>query len=1158
MTQFQQKEAGRARGMHGERRTVTVLFCDVAGSTAMAEQLDPEEWAEIMNDAFQHLTAPVEKYEGKVARLMGDAILAFFGAPVAHEDDPQRAILAGLDIVESIGPFREEIKTEYGLDFNVRIGINTGPVVVGEVGSDFAGEYTAMGDAVNVAARMEQTAAPGTVQVAENTHALVEPLFEFESLSGIEVKGKGEPVPAYRVISPKDTPGRLRGIEGLDAPLIGREHEVDTLRRIITEVGEGRGQIVCVVGDAGLGKSRLLAELRAEWEGQTNGHGPWTESRGISYETTRPYGQFQQRVRQLFGVLENDPPEVVREKLSRPPEGFREDLPVLVGRAMELLLDVSSEPEGQRPEGEAIKRELFDAVTNIWREVASRGPTVMVFDDMHWVDLASAELIQHLFQLTEELPVLFLCANRPERKSPAWQIKQLAEMEYPHRYTELQLSPLTDDESETLVSSLLTVSDLPTALQRMILEKTDGNPFFVEEVVRTLIESGAVVRDETGTHWEASTNVESIAIPENVQALITTRFDRLEEDVRSTLQMASVIGRSFYYNILELVSDTTSALDRQLSVLQRVELIREAARVPELEYAFRHELTREAAYNSILRRRSRQFHRRVGEAIEELFPDGVEEQASRLAHHFDEGRDFDKALKYYTIAADAAGRLYANVEANTLYARAIELAGEVAAPAADLVHLYTRNGTCLELLGKHDNAITNYEQLEELGRQRDDRSLELAGLLPQATVFSTYTLRFDPAKGASLSVQTLDLARQLEDKPAEAKALWNLMLVKTFSRTDTPGAIESGERSLQIAREHDLKEQLAYTLNDLSRVYFGTGRKADAWSALEESQELWRELGNMPMLGDNLQAMADGRFQAGEFDKSVELAEEALGINRSIVNRWGEAASLFALAPPLFERGEVSRSIDYLEEAVSLSEKGGLAAGGFARAPLAWMYGQLGHLSRALDLMRLGFERLETSEPHGDETTVRLMLLAVRSYLHTLNGDRAKAEADFNEAAQAVAETGTRAVMDYMAMSVIFGILIKGEVILAWGQYDELLTITGDALIGMREKGTQSYLPDVLRLQSAALKGLGRTDEAFEALTEARAAAERQGSRRALWPVLTVLAELEAERGNGTEADSLRHQAREIVEYISDHADSPELRDSFTSLPQVKSLLESG
>ncbi len=255
-------EAAKAGGVQGERRIVTMLFCDVAASTAAAEKLDPEEWADVMNGAFDYLIAPVYRYEGTLARLMGDGILAFFGAPIAHEDDPQRAVLAGLDIVDGMRPYRERVKGEWGLDFEVRVGINTGLVVVGEVGSDLRLEYTALGDAINVAARMEQTAQPGTVQITEDTRNAVAPLFDFEDLGGIDLKGKGEPVQAYRVLGVKETPGRLRGIEGLDAPLIGRERETSVLRALITDLRQGSGQIISVMGEPGLGKSRLIAELR--------------------------------------------------------------------------------------------------------------------------------------------------------------------------------------------------------------------------------------------------------------------------------------------------------------------------------------------------------------------------------------------------------------------------------------------------------------------------------------------------------------------------------------------------------------------------------------------------------------------------------------------------------------------------------------------------------------------------------------------------------------------------------------------------------------------------------------------------------------------------------------------------------------------------------
>ena len=1146
--------AGRPRrAIQGDRRIVTVLFCDVVGSTAMAEQLDPEEWAEIMNDAFPYLTGPIERYEGTVARLMGDAILAFFGAPASHEDDPQRAILAGLEIVDGIGTFREEIAKEYGLDFNVRVGINTGPVVVGEVGSESAGEYTAMGDAVNLAARMEQSAEPGSVQVAENTYSHVEPLFDFEPLGPIEVKGKAEPVPAFRVQGPKAEPGRVRGIEGLSAPLVGRDGEMDTLRRITSELREGRGQIAFVIGEPGLGKSRLINELQTEWHRTGSGQAPWIESRGISFDTSRPYGQFQQRLQQLFGVREDDTQEVVLEKLSRSPEGYPQDLHILAKRAAEILMAISSESEGPRFEGEAVKHELFDAVTSIWRRLASHSPTVLVFDDMHWVDPASAELLRHLFQLTDEVPILFLCAMRPERQSPAWQVKQLAETDYPHRYTELALSPLSRDDSDSLVSSLFAISDLPPRLRQMILEKTDGNPFFVEEVVRTLIDSGAVVRDKSGEHWQAVTEIDDIDIPENLQALITSHFDRLEGEVRSTLQLASVIGRSFYYKVLKLVSDTASQLEGQLSTLQRVELIREASRVPELEYMFRHELTRDAAYNSILRRRCRQFHLRVGEAIEKLFTDRVEEQSSRLAHHFDEGRDFEKALKYYTLAADAAARLYANVEANTLYARAIELARQMSTPTHQLIHLYTQNGTTLRLLGKHDEAIANYEELEALARERGDKALEVAALLPQATVFSTYTSRFDPVKGEAVSKQTLALARELDDKQAEAKALWNLMLVKTFSGGDPVAAIQYGEQSLALARDHNLREQLAYTLSDISRVYFHSGRKTDAWSALEESRGLWRDLGNMPMLADNLQSSANFYFVGGEYDQSVDVAEEAIRVSRSARNTWGEAASLLAAAPGLLERGEVSKSVGYLEEALSLSDKEGVAVVAVIRPILAWTYGDLGDCSKGLEIATNELDKLDASESEVEDGALRGLLLGAAAYLHMLSGDRKNAEAYLADAEKLDPET----VMDYFGLSVVFKTLMLGGVRLAYGDFARVLAIADGDLSRMQKGNMLCYLPDVLRTRGEALSGLGRIDEAFASLAEARSEAERQGSRRSLWPVLAKLAELEEERGNAAEAKSLRREARSVIEYIAENADASGLREGFMSTPRVRAVLDS-
>jgi len=376
---------------------VTILFCDVKGSTAMAEHLDPEEWAEIMNAAFSYLIQPVQRYEGTVARLMGDAILAFFGAPIAHEDDPQRAVLAGLDIVEGIRPYCEQLRSEYGLDFNVRVGINTGVVVVGEVGTALAGEYTAMGDAVNLAARMEQTAQPGSVQISGETYRLVSAFFEVEALGVVEVKGKSDGVPAYRVLKRKERPERGRGIVGLESPLVGRTREVQSLRQALEDMKSGRGQIVTLIGEAGLGKSRLIEELRANSNGDSTqqiesrdhthpNHAPavhWVESRGISYEASRPYGLFTQHLRHICEVKENDPPDLVRSKVAAAMTDLDLDTRAAVSRIAELLLVMRAVPDSSAAplEGEALKREIFDSALAMWRSFAGLVPLVLVFDD---------------------------------------------------------------------------------------------------------------------------------------------------------------------------------------------------------------------------------------------------------------------------------------------------------------------------------------------------------------------------------------------------------------------------------------------------------------------------------------------------------------------------------------------------------------------------------------------------------------------------------------------------------------------------------------------------------------------------------------------------------------------------------------------------------
>jgi class 3 adenylate cyclase/tetratricopeptide (TPR) repeat protein len=1130
------------RMLAGERRLVTILFSDVKGSTAMAEHLDPEDWAEIMNEAFDYLTKPIIRYGGTVARLMGDAILAFFGAPTAHEDDPLRAILAGLDIVNGIQIFRQQISSEFDLDFNVRVGINTGVVVVGEMGTALAGEYTAMGDAVNLAARMEQTAKPGTVQITNETYRLVAPWVEVESLGGIEAKGKSDLVAAYCVLGRKMQPTRARGITGLGSPLVGRDQEYARLKSAISDLLGGRGRIVTLIGEAGLGKSRLIEELQTDLEQQTSATFQWIEARGISYEMSRPYGLFVQALRQICSVNDEDPPEIIRQKVSESFNTLSLNQQSGITNTVELLLTVPNDSDGvnQSLKGEAVKREIFDSLLNIWSAKANENPLIMVLDDLHWSDSASIELLIYLFQLADRVPVLFLCAFRPHRDSAAWKLKNNAATNFPNNYLEFNLAPLDDDESNKLVENLLSISDLPADLRKTILRKSEGNPFYLEEVVRTLIDKGLIKPDNGEDHWQISDRYEEIDIPDNLQALLLARIDRLERDSRLTLQLASVVGRVFSFRVLQSIADMIENLDEQLEILQQMELIQETTRLPELEYIFRHELTRDAAYQSILRRQRREYHRKVGGAIETIYPDKLAEEAHLLAYHFNAARDYPQALKYYQIAGDQSLKLFANPEASEYFQQAIEIALKLNVPSVQLAGLYSLNGRALELQNQFDQALDNYEELEGLGRTRNDRSLELAAIVPQTTIYSTPNVKFDPKIGKELSRRALTLAIDLRDYEAEAKALWSLMLIQTFSDGDLEQGITYGEQGLRIAREHDLREVMAYIQHDLARPYMRVGRLSDAWDAYQNSQSYWREVDNLPMLADNLASLSESYYTAGEFDRSMDFANEGLRISQEIGNVWGQAYNHFVIGPILLERGEIDNCLEAIETTLKLSREANFAAGVVATQMIkSWIYTMFGDLESAEKIQNNILTFVEQYESYRP------------LYLVNLAQNKLFAGAQ-EEALQIFEEIG----LDYRTDSELifhpYIYTLHVEIYLANKTFDLALQTADRYLHALNQGQIKILVPDLLNQKARALIGLGQFEQAYQELQAARTLAMEQNSRRILWAILLDLADLEKDE---VAASNMRKEARQIIEYIGEHISETELLDFFHNLSRVREVL---
>jgi class 3 adenylate cyclase/tetratricopeptide (TPR) repeat protein len=1121
--------------MRGERRVITMLFCDVTGSTSMAEQLDAEEWAEIMNEAFEFLIAPVYRYEGTLARMMGDGILAFFGAPIAHEDDPQRAVLAGLDIVRGLEPFKQEIAEEYGLDFDVRVGINTGPVVVGDIGSDLALEYTAMGDAINLAARMEQTAKPGTVQISSNTYHLVAPLFDLEPLGAIEVKGKDDPVESYRVVRQKKSPGRLRGIEGLETPLVGRENEINALRSMLKDLDQGKGGIVFLVGDAGLGKSRLINELRLELESSNGSGSRWYESNGVPYESTRPYSMFQRRMRKTLGLDAADSPDTIRQKIRLAAQRYPDEEQKLVIQTIEAVLALSEEETSSSSGAEARKQQLFNVVLDIWRADAQRERVVAVFDDMHWADGASVELMVHLFQLAKTTPILFICATRPEYDTPAWKVKEGVSLEYESQYLEITLTPLSDGESHSLVNNLLTVADLPDELRNTIAVKTDGNPFFVEEVVRSLIDAGTLVRSKDGEHWKTAGPVEEFTIPDNVQSLLISRIDRLENQSKRTLQLASVIGRSFYEKILAQIADRIEDLPGELESLEMVELIAKSAHIPELEYMFRHELTRDAAYHTILRRERRRYHRRVGEALETIMPDRIGEEAHRLAYHFDEARDNERALKYYIMAGDGASRIYANSEALAYYGRSLEFAHK-AGTNDQLIHLHKSRGRVFEVRGQYDEAIENYLVLQDLGEEREASTMVLAALMARATVHSTYTSRFDPQLGESLAKEALNLADKMDDRPAQATIYWILMLVNTFGLHHAGNATEYGEKSLAIARENKLREQLAFTLHDLARPYFYSERMKDAFTVLEEAGDIFKEVGNLPMLADNRATLAYGYRFIGSLGEAAELSMEALRVSRSTGNRWGESYSLVILGSIRFAEGRIDEALKAFEESLSAARDGNFSGPStYASIQIASVYGYIGDYGSGIEMIHTGIRKADKS----GQVRGRADLLIGLSRLLIESGEIARARAYLEEVEPFMdtisADPSTRTTF----------IVTRGLLDIEEGAYEQAISEIEPFIESSRSAGLLSFLPASLLIAGQAYNKIGQVEKAIARLLDGYAIAKETGIVKSRLPIALELAEIYEGLGKNDRAISMRAEARESAAFFAGNIGDPEMRDRF-------------
>jgi class 3 adenylate cyclase len=550
-----------AANLSGERRIVTVLHVDVVKSTSIAAEIGEEAWASIITGAYDRFAQIIYRYEGTLAHLLGDALVAFFGAPVVHEDDPTRAVNAALDSINIAMEYANDVRTEYGVEFNVRACLNTGPIVIGPVGSDLRYDFTPIGGVVNLAARIKFAAHPMTVLISDNTYPFVSPVFECTDLGLIEVTDRAEPVRVYQVRVSKAEPGSVRGLAGLESPMVGRKAELASLLTLYNAVQAGLGRAALITGEPGMGKTRLISEWKSAVMAETATPAPrWVEGRSLSYGQGLAYhliadllystigtpnaaGEPETHLA-LFSLLEDSFGK--RETSTE----FQEIYPYL-GHLLSLRLEGDALDKVQSLDPQTLQTRYMFALRRLFLVLSATRPLVIILEDLHWADPSSVELLIKLLPTASSEPLLFCLVTRVEHDAPGWKLVTTAREILGSSLTEFSLSALSEDDSRQMVSNLLEVEALPEKTRTLILHKSEGNPFFVEEVIRMLIDRGAIVR-ENGD-WIAGENIGQIEIPDNLQGLLLARIDRLPEDVKNTLLVASVIGRQFPVKVLEQV-----------------------------------------------------------------------------------------------------------------------------------------------------------------------------------------------------------------------------------------------------------------------------------------------------------------------------------------------------------------------------------------------------------------------------------------------------------------------------------------------------------------------------------------------------------------------------------------------------------------------------
>jgi class 3 adenylate cyclase/tetratricopeptide (TPR) repeat protein len=851
----------------GERKHVTALFSDLSGYTAMCEKLDPEKVKELMSRIFGDIAQVVTEYEGFVEKFIGDAVVAIFGVPKAHEDDPVRAIRAARkihDLVEALSP---KLEGKIGKPLCMHTGINTGLVVTGEVDPE-KGIHGVAGDTVNLAARLSSLAKAGEILVGPDTHRQAVGHFTFEPLEPTTVKGKTEPVQIYKALSSRELPVKIHRLHGLKADLIGRRVQMAELQDAVDNLRKGRGSVIAISGDAGTGKSRLIEEFKATLDLEEI---QWREGHSYSYAQNISYFPMIDLLNRTYQIDEGDPPEKAREKVESGVKrliGRREDVIPYIGSL--LSLDYP-EIEGMSPD--SWKFQMQKAVQTILSALVQRGPTIICLEDIHWADPSSLDLLR--FVLSEfTLTAIFLCVYRPPfRLFPSHMNSTMGKS-----YREIHLHDLSPSEAQDMTESLLKTKTIPTELSRFIQEKAEGNPFYLEEVINSLIETETLISDNGG--WRLARTLSESEISPTIHGLISARLDRLERESKRILQEASVIGRIFLYEILKRVTELKDQVDECLTGLERLDLIRAKSLQPDLEYIFKHALTQEVVYSGLLKKEREKVHERVALVMEQLFNERLPEFYETLAFHFTEGRSLHKAIDYLVKSGEKSLERYALDESHKYFKQAFDLLTDKDEKPNEEQEIL------IDLLNKWADVYYwrgNYSDMIDLFKSHEDLAESLGNKATLGMFYALLGLGLNSRENFREADGYLQKALKIGEETANERVIGYACTWLAFTRAELgfpDEAISFGTRAYETSKNIKTDQTLIVSsLRSMAYTYWLRGEYQKVRNVAEDLLRYGDKQSNIRSIALGYNYMGMSHYASGDFAHAVKSYKRAIEVS---------------------------------------------------------------------------------------------------------------------------------------------------------------------------------------------------------------------------------------------------------------------------------------